>query len=87
VAKIQFVIPLDVSVAQRKKHHQMMSRVAASKRFDMATEMAVTAREIVVAGIRERNPLASEELLRWMVVDFVYGEASAHRLYGEKPKG
>lgn len=43
-------------------------------------------RQLAEAGIRSRNPGASAPLVRWLLTELLYGEATAVRLHGARPE-
>ncbi len=79
------MLPLDVSASQQRRHDQMLRSLCEPARAALVAGLWKTGRQMAEAGVRARNPGASEPRIRWYLTALLYGEATATRLHGTKP--
>jgi hypothetical protein len=76
---------MDVTPAQQARHDELMRRLTEPQRAALFANLWAAGRQLAEAGVRQRNPGASEALVRWLLTSVIYDDATARRLHGEKP--
>ena len=77
--------PRDVTAEEQRQADERVRRLSEAEKTPVIDDRFWTARKMAAAGIREKNPGASDQLLDWLVVEHVYGTAVANRLRGARP--
>jgi hypothetical protein len=78
------VLPLDVSSQQLDRQAALLRRLSEPARAQLVADLWATGRQLAEAGVRSRNPGASEPLVRWLLTSVIYDEATAVRLHGPR---
>ncbi len=78
-------MPLDVSPAQQARHDALLRKLGDPQRAALVAGLWAAGRQLAEAGVRARNPGASEALVRWLLTATIYDEATAIRLHGNRP--
>ena len=60
---------------------EMLRQVSPERKMRMVAQMNYTVRTFMLAGLKQRNPGASQETLRRMLADLVLGEELAQKVY------
>lgn len=79
------MLPLDVTNAQLNRQAELLRRLSEPQRSALVAALWKTGRQLAEAGVRARNPGASEALVRWLLTATIYDEATAQRLHGSRP--
>lgn len=79
------MLPLDVSPEQQARHDALWRKLSEPQRAQLVAGLWATGRQLAEAGVRSRNPQASEALVRWLLTTVIYDEATALRLHGPRP--
>lgn len=79
------VLPLDVTPAQQARHDELLRALSEPQRAALVAGLWTAGRQLAEAGVRARNPGASEALVRWLLTAVIYDEATAVRLHGTRP--
>ncbi|MBX7113869.1 MAG: hypothetical protein K1X64_05985 [Myxococcaceae bacterium] len=79
------MLPLDVTPEQQARHDALWRKLNEPQRAALVAGLWATGRQLAEAGVRARNPLASEALVRWLLTAVIYDEATAQRLHGPRP--
>lgn len=79
------MLPLDVSPAQQARHDELLRGLSEPQRAALVAGLWAAGRQLAEAGVRSRNPGASESLVRWLLTSVIYDEATAVRLHGARP--
>lgn len=77
--------PLDVTSEQLRKQAALFDRLSDVERARVINDLFWTGRRLAEAGLRERHPGASAQLIDWLLVEQLYGEPVALRLRGARP--
>lgn len=77
--------PLDVTPAQQRLHDELVRTMNSIDKARAIDELCLAVRQLAEAGIRHRHPGASDELVRWLLAEHLYGAKVAVRLVGERP--
>ncbi|MFT3713150.1 MAG: hypothetical protein QM817_36305 [Archangium sp.] len=80
------MLPLDVTAQQQAKHDELLRRLSEPQKSALVAGLWKAGRQLAEAGVRQRNPGASEALVRWLLTAVIYDEATARRLHGERPQ-
>ncbi len=78
------MIPLDVTPAQQARHDELLRALSEPQRGAVISGLWAAGRQLAEAGVRARNPGASEALVRWLLTAVIYDEATAVRLHGPR---
>jgi hypothetical protein len=73
---------LDTSQAARRRYYELRRRLTPEERAREAAALSRAARELALAGIRQREPGAP---IGVRLAALLYGEATAARLAGRLP--
>jgi len=65
---------------------ELLRRMPPWRKLELVEGMTQTVYDLVLAGLRERHPLATSEELRWGVATLVLGPHLAARAYGRAPE-
>lgn len=79
------MLPLDVTPAQQARQDELRRRLSEPQRAALFAGLWATGRQLAEAGVRARNPNASEVLVRWLLTALLYDEATSVRLHGPRP--
>jgi hypothetical protein len=79
------MLPLDVTPSQQARHDELLQRLSEPQRAALVANLWAAGRQLAEAGVRQRNPGASERLVRWLLTSVIYDKATARRLHGERP--
>jgi hypothetical protein len=75
----------DTHPAALARYHELLRAQQPWERLAQAVALTRMARELAVAGIRERFPASSEREIGVRLVVRLYGRTAAGRLFGELP--
>lgn len=75
----------DTHASALARYHELLRAQAPHARLAQAVALTRATRQLAVAGIRQRHPLASEDEVRVRLVVRLYGRAVAERLFGPPP--
>lgn len=70
----------DTSPRARARYFEMLRKRSPDERLSTAAALTTAVRRLAEAGIRQRNPKASDLEVRNLLVELVYGKATAERL-------
>jgi hypothetical protein len=76
----------DTSVDASKVHRDVFARMTGSDRVDAATEMAETARQLSLSGLRTRHPEYDDQQLKWAWFELLLGEDLTTAALGPDPR-
>ena len=60
---------------------EMLRQVSPAQKMRMVAQMNYTVRTFMMAGLKQRNPEASPEMLRRMLAELLLGEELARKVY------
>lgn len=75
----------DTAPEPAARYRERIGRLSGAERLEIAARLSESVRDLARAGLRHRNPEASEPELRWRFAALLYGRAAAERLYGPLP--
>jgi hypothetical protein len=75
----------DTHPAAHARYHELLRAQAPHQRLAQAVALTRATRQLAVAGIRQRHPMASDEEVRARLVVRLYGRDVAERLVGPLP--
>jgi hypothetical protein len=75
----------DTSAAAIARYHQLLQAQAPYQRLEQTNALIAAVRELAVAGIRARHPVASPQEVRMRLTVRLYGREVARRLFGNLP--
>jgi hypothetical protein len=75
----------DTSAAAIARYHQLLQAQAPHQRLEQTNALIAAVRELAVAGIRARHPVASPQEVRMRLTVRLYGREVARRLFGNLP--
>lgn len=70
----------DTTPEGRRRYIALLRSKTPVERLEIAASLTAAAREMTMAGIRQRHPEASEEEVRARFTEIVYGPEAARRL-------
>lgn len=76
---------LDTSSAASARYIELLRQRAPYERLAIAASLSRAVRELAIAGIRERQPVASEAEIGVRLAVRLYGREVAIRLFGVVP--
>lgn len=68
-----------------RRYHQLLRARTPEERLEQAVSLSKMVRELAIAGIRSRHPLATDEEVRVRLAVRLYGRENAGRLFGRVP--
>lgn len=74
--------PRDTTAEADAHYHELLKRLQPHQRLEAAMRLSQAAREMAIAGIRQRHPGLSDQELRIRLAVRLYGTACARRLFG-----
>lgn len=75
----------DTAPGPAAHYRERIGRLNGQERLELAARLSEGVRDLARAGLRHRNPGASDEELRWRFAELLYGRATAERLFGTPP--
>ncbi len=72
----------DTNPKAEARYYELLRQRSAAERLEMASALTNAARELALAGIRERSPNLTERQLRAKLAERLYGREVATRLFG-----
>ena len=67
-------LSIDTDPRIEKIQIEMLRGVSSERKFRMVSQMNHTVRVFMLAGLKERNPITSQETLRRLLAELLFGE-------------
>ncbi len=80
-----FGVPRDTEAEVEDRRVEVLRRMSAERKLELVDDAIRTSRQLLLAGLRQRHPKESEELLERRLLGLVLGEELATRAYGPAP--
>lgn len=75
----------DTSPSQVARYHELLRAMTPAQKAAATASLCIAARQMAMAGLRQRHPGASEDELRARLFVRLYGRADAIRVLGDVP--